>query len=160
MASDEDKLKADLYWKMYNEHAMQARHHEILRGTISTLLVTVCAGIVSIYNVNQGNVGTKYHFYIGLMLIALGTLGALLSYKHYERNRLHVSTLREFRNEIDEILGPLGGSIGVPNRRGRDNHNGEYPYSSKWLRVHYLWASVFIFIIGTGAMIAWSHATP
>jgi hypothetical protein len=155
MVSDEDKLKADLYWKMYNEHATQARHHEILRGTISTILVSVCAGILSIYNVNQGNVGTKYHFYIGLMLIALGTLGALLSYKHYERNRIHVSTLRQFRKEIDDILRGFGGSISAPNTRGREAHEREYPFSSKWLRVYHLWTAVFFFVIGAGVTIAW-----
>ncbi len=159
MVSDEDKLKADLYWKMYNEHATQARHHESLRGTISTILVSVCAGVLSLYNVSQGNFGAKYHLYIGLMLIALGTLGGLLSYKHYERNRLHVSTLRRFRKKIDRILLPLDGSISAPNTQGREDHEREYPLSSKWLRVHYLWMAVFIFIIGAGVMIAWSQAT-
>jgi hypothetical protein len=153
MASDEDKLKADLYWRMYNEHTTQARHHEILRGTISTILVSVCAGIFSLY-LSQGTLGAKYHPYIGLILIMLGTLGGVLSYKHYERNRLHVSTARQFRTEIDDILRPLGGSINDPNTRGREDHKREYPLSSRWLRVHYLWMAVFIFIIGVGVIIA------
>jgi hypothetical protein len=158
MVSDADKLKADLYWKMYNEHATQARHHEILRGSISTILVSVCAAILSLYNLNMGNLGARYHFDVGLMLIALGTLGGLLSYKHYERNRLHVSTLRQFRREIDDILRPLGGSISVPNTRGREDHEREHPIASKWLRAYYLWMAVFIFIIGAGVMIvAWNR---
>jgi hypothetical protein len=156
MVSCDDKLKADLYWKMYNEHATQARHHEILRGTISTILVAVCAGILSLYGAKDGALVEKYHFYIGWMLIALGTLGGLLSYKHYERNRLHVATLRQFRSEIDKILRPSGGSISAPNTRGRKKHECEYPLSSKWLRGYFLWMAVFIFIIGAGVMIAWS----
>jgi len=151
---DDDKLKADLYWKMYNEHATQARHHETLRGTISTILVSVCAGIVSLLSLSHGNFGTKYYFHIGLMLIAVGILGGLLSYKHYERNRVHVSTLRKFRRELDNILNPLGASISAANTQGREDHETKYPFTSKWLRLHYLWMAIFIYIIGVGVLIA------
>jgi hypothetical protein len=152
MVSDEDKLKIDLYWKMYNEHATQARHHDILRGTISTILVSVGAGIFSLYNLNHGALGKEHNIYIGLLMIAVGALGGLLSYKHYERNQLHVSILRQFRGEIDN-LPPSGGSINAINAKGREDHRVEYPFTSEWLRVHQLWLAIFGIISGAGALI-------
>ena len=154
MVSDEDKLKADLYWKMYNEHATQARHHEILRGTISAILVSVSAGILSLYSSSSPKLDPQYSYYVAMTLIAIGVLGSLLSYKHYERNRLHVSTLRKFRAELDGILAPLSGSISAPNTKGREEHERDNPISSRWLRLHHLWMAIFIFIVGTGVVLA------
>ena len=149
MPIEEDKLKLDLYLDMYNEHAPQARHHENLRGVISTILLSISAGIFSL----QKEFGTRYHVYIGVLLIALGIFGGLISFKHYERNRLHVSTLREFRRGIDEILRAYSGSIDVLNTKGRQRHEDEYPITNRYLRLHYLWCALFFVTVIGGVLL-------
>jgi hypothetical protein len=151
--SEGEKLRLEYCWRMYNEHATQARHHETLRGTISTILVSLSSGIVAFYSFAHEHMSSTYDVYLGLTLIALGVLGGLLSYKHYERNRLHVSTLRRFRKEIDTILDPFGGSISKLNEQGRSDHERKYRWSSKWLRAYHLWMAMFLLVVMAGVLI-------
>src|SRR6266404_5113479 len=101
--SDDEKSLFDLYWKMYSEHATQSRQHETLRGTISTILVSVAAAIIAFHGnlLKPGTSQPNGMFAVGIALIVLGTMGMLLRYKHYERNRHHTRILSKFRRAID-----------------------------------------------------------
>jgi hypothetical protein len=87
-------------WRYYDEHAAQARQHEALRATVTTLLAGFAATMVGI-----AAPGGFEHADIlpGLLIIALGLLGALLSLKHYERNRFHVTVLEVTREKITDL---------------------------------------------------------
>jgi len=149
----------DLYWKMYSEYATQARQHETLRGTISTILVSVGAAIIAFHGNLLKPASVSSHtneiIAVGIALVVLGVLGILLSYKHYERTR-HCTTIScEFRHATDDILRGQGVNETLTEilRRGRTEHERKYPISSKWLRAYVLWATIFFLIAAAGVLI-------
>ena len=159
--SDDEKCLFDLYWKMYSEHATQARQHETLRGTIATILVSVAAALISFHG-NLVKPTASEHpnetVAAGIALIVLGVMGMLLSYKHYERNRHHTKILSKFRRAIDKTLSQHGVAETLTKivKDGRGAHDKKYPISSKWLRAFFLWASVF-FLIAVGGVAITLH---
>jgi hypothetical protein len=91
-----DRALHDL-WHFYDEHAAQARQHEDLRATVTSILAGFAAAVVGfagIGGLEPSDVPA------GLVVIVLGVLGALLSLKHYERNRFHTKVMKVVRNEI------------------------------------------------------------
>jgi hypothetical protein len=149
MAQEDQKTCLDLYWKMYNEHTTQARHHETLRSVVSAFLFAFAGAIIGLY----GKSGSPNASIIcGPILVLIGILGAALSYKHYERNRLHVQIAAAFRKEIDEVLSSVGGSVSKPNSVARKKHTSEYPWSSK-LRTYQLWMFAFLLVLVYGIFI-------
>lgn len=153
MPTEDEKLRLEFYWRMYNENATQARQHETLRGTVSTILASIGSGILALYGTFNVRFSGLLPMATGVTLIVLAIIGGLVSYKHYERNRLHVSVLRKLRNEIDAILSPIGGSISNSIRLGRKDHEVEYPLSTRKLRLHVLWIAIFGFYIVAGLVI-------
>lgn len=103
----------------------------------------------------------------GVVVIALGVLGAALSIKHYERNRMHAAILGEIRTEISNLQQD-------PDRAPRTTHDvrgaGEkehentfalfkrktvQPGASRWVRVrlHHLWILLNISIALIGVLL-------
>ncbi|NQU34129.1 MAG: hypothetical protein HQ521_12925 [Bacteroidetes bacterium] len=94
----------ELHWRMYNDHVTQARQHEDQRERMTTLIVVVAAAAMAFISQN----GLEYYdLVLSLPLIILGAFGARFSFKHYERNRMHVKIasgyLRSIDNEIYSI---------------------------------------------------------
>lgn len=133
--SDEEKTVLDLYWKMYNKHATQARHHETLRATISALLVSLVAAILGIKL-------TMADRQIGWIIVSLSAIGLFLNLKHYERNRLATTRLASFRNEMDAILTRHGGRLNQIHKMARADHRKKYWFLSR-VRLHWLWLMIF-----------------
>jgi hypothetical protein len=94
-----DQLVSDL-WRYYDEHAAEARQHETLRATVTSILVGFAAALVGL--ASTGGLEPS-DIPAGVLVIAIGVLGALLSLKHYERNRLHVRIMGRVREEITEL---------------------------------------------------------
>jgi hypothetical protein len=151
---------SDLYWKMYSEYATQARQHETLRGTISTILVSVGAAIIVFHgNLLKPGSATSHSneiIAVGIALVVLGVLGILLSYKHYERTRHCTTISSKFRHATDDILRSQGlrkETLTQILERGRTEHESKYPISSRWLRAYVLWALIFFLIAAAGVLI-------
>jgi hypothetical protein len=85
------------FWRFYEEHAAQARQHETLRASVASILGGIAAAVVA-FAASDGLTGTDA--LAGIVVITLGILGAALSIKHYERNRMHTTILKEIRSEI------------------------------------------------------------
>jgi hypothetical protein len=87
-------------WRFYEEHASQARQHETLRATVTSILSAIAAAVVSLASLGGLD---KADIPAGTIVIVLALLGVALSLKHYERNRLHTKILEAIRDEITRL---------------------------------------------------------
>ena len=133
------------YAKMlYEENAEHARLHEELRGSATTLFVSLIAGLLAA--TAFGEPRNISHRWIGGIICAVSLLGALLSAKHYERFQLHLRILRECRHLIEEDL--LNKSLKKLRESARVSHESEHLLHR--VRLNVLWLLVYgaTFIIG------------
>jgi hypothetical protein len=102
-------------WRFYEEHASQARQHESLRATVTSILSSIAAAVVAL-----AGLGGLNHTDIpaGIVVVLLSSLGVGLSIKHYERNRFHTTIMGAVRDEITRL----------------DQHPGTYPESTQEIR--------------------------
>ena len=98
-SSQAEQAVSDL-WRFYDEHAAQARQHENLRATVTSILTAFAAALVGF--ASSGGLH-RSDAPAGALVIVLGVLGALLSLKHYERNRFHVRVMGAVRKEVTRL---------------------------------------------------------
>jgi hypothetical protein len=78
------------------------------------------------------------------------SIGALVSYKHYERYELHRNRLLGFRSALELGLTKGLAEIG-PNCR--KEHKAHYRFTYKWLKLHVLWLVVYGVTLLIGAVL-------
>jgi hypothetical protein len=104
LAEEDDRTKLDRalgdLWHFYDEHAAQARQHEDLRATVTSILAGFAAAVVGFAGIDGLE---SSDVPAGLVVIVLGLLGALLSLKHYERNRFHTKVMKKVRDQITNL---------------------------------------------------------
>src|SRR5687767_975537 len=98
-ATGVDRRLDDL-WHYYAENAAQARQHEDLRASVTSILAGFAAALVGFAGI--GGLEPS-DIPAGVLVWIIGVLGALLSLKHYERNRFHVEVLGVIRKQITRI---------------------------------------------------------
>jgi hypothetical protein len=135
MSTDEPPLKrtGDTIpglWRYYEEHASQARQHENLRATVTSILSATAAAVVGLASIRGIN---KADLPAGFIVVLLALLGIALNIKHYERNRLHTTILEAVRNEItrldqDETAAPK--TTQEIRREAEDAHNSKFRFFS------------------------------
>lgn len=133
----------ELHWRMYNEHITQARQHEDQRERMTALIVVVAAAAMAFISQD----GLEYFdLVLSVPLIILGAFGARFSFKHYERNRMHVKIasgyLLSINNEIYNI-----------RKAHEKQHNKEYPKSNEW-SVHKNWEGIHIGVSIIGVLLS------
>jgi hypothetical protein len=111
-------------WRFYDEHAAQARQHETLRAAVTTLLAGFAATIVGTVTSDGFQ---RDDVLAGALVMAIGFVGALLSLKHYERNRFHMKVLKVTRDEITLLRRAQGSNVGAKStrtlrKRAKANH--------------------------------------
>lgn len=157
---------ADL-WRFYEEHAAQARQHEDLRGTVTSILTAIAAAVVGLAGLGGLD---KSDILAGLVVVILSGVGVALSIKHYERNRFHSAVLGEIRQEIDSIqqINRMGtrSTTEIREKATRDHRNkfsvlprsksrkkqSLSPWPSK-VRLHLLWLGLPLGIGIIGVMV-------
>jgi hypothetical protein len=87
-------------WRFYEEHASQARQHENLRATVTSILSSIAAAMVGLAGLGGLDLADVP---AGIVVVLLALLGVSLSIKHYERNRLHARIMGAVRREITRI---------------------------------------------------------
>jgi hypothetical protein len=150
-------------WRYYEEHAAQARQHENLRASVTSILSAIAAAVVSLAGLgglNTADIPT------GIVVVVLGSLGVALSVKHYERNRLHTQILHAIRAEITrldqhEAAVPL--STEEIRSRAEKMHNSSFTVwrtakrtaKSPWVRVrlHILWLGLPAAVAVVGILV-------
>jgi hypothetical protein len=96
----------------------------------------------------------------GLLVIAIGLLGALLSLKHYERNRFHTQVLRAVRKEIGDLRGEEGRPVtSILRETAEEKHGDDFPKKVKAgssivrIGLWQLWVALDLMVAVVGAMI-------
>lgn len=100
MGNDDRSAAIANLWRYYDEHAAQARQHETLRATVTSILAAISAAVVALSGV--GGLSTA-DIPAGVVVLVLSVLGVALSIKHYERNRFHTKVLSATRTAIDNL---------------------------------------------------------
>jgi hypothetical protein len=149
-------------WHFYDEHAAQARQHEDLRASITSILAGFAAALVGFAGIG----GLKpSDAPAGVLVILLGALGALLSLKHYERNRFHVQVMHEVRTEIERLQAHPDSKPSPPGTlrdEAKKKHAERFKLrrqkreAGTWLvRVHLfqLWAALPLAISAVGVVV-------
>jgi hypothetical protein len=72
---------------MYEEESEHARKHEEFRGTATNLFVALIAGLLA-FAVGEHNSALR-QWTSGILICGASVLGAIVSYKHYERYKFH-----------------------------------------------------------------------
>jgi hypothetical protein len=157
-SSELDRVVSDL-WRFYDEHAAQARQHETLRATVTSILTGFAAALVGfagIGGLEPSDVPA------GVFVVLIGVLGALLSLKHYERNRFHVQVLAAVRREIDRLRPTperVAASTGDLRKVATGEHKAEFSQKVKYgsllvqLSLFQLWVALHLAIAAVGAVI-------
>jgi hypothetical protein len=135
--------KDELNWRLFNEHVLQARQHEGQRERMTTLIVAISAATIAF--ISQQNL-TYSDLLLSIPLILLGIFGARFSYKHYERNRMHVTISEGYLELIDEDI--------LNVRKHREvTHKEKYPKTYHW-KLHKYWQGIHIGISIAGLIIS------
>ena len=132
----------------FSEHRIQARQHETLRGTLTTLTLAIAGGVLAL----AGNSTALPEFQLAgaVLLILLGVFGAALAAKHYERFRYHSSLASAYDKLVRERV-KSSDLANFPVLKSR--HNRRF-WLSSWLRANVLWTSLLVCVALLGLALA------
>ncbi|WP_345012032.1 hypothetical protein [Streptomyces shaanxiensis] len=170
MGNDDRSAAIANLWRYYDEHAAQARQHETLRATVTSILAAISAAVVALSGV--GGLSTA-DIPAGVVVLVLSVLGVALSIKHYERNRFHTKVLSATRTAIDDLQ--RNPALEVPRtgdlrKAGKREHKEEFSVRrrpaehsperpavkvSPWVdvRLHMLWLGLPVCIGLVGVLL-------
>lgn len=137
-------------WKMYDNHIVHGRHHEVQRSTVVGLVLAIATALLGIAAIDR-QLADLLDAALGLALLGLGIFGAGFAMKHSERWDLHMARARGYRNALDELL------TGHPLKRIKEladyEHNKKYPKLHK-MRLRTWWVALNLGISAVGIVVA------
>jgi len=133
---------------MYEEQVRHARHHETLRSQSTNLIVAISAAIFGLMASSSAS-GDHPHL-LGTFLVVINLFGLLMSLKHYERSRLHVTVASKYRDVISEDSKIGDRELNLSRKAGKDSHSMRFAKSSR-LRAYVLWSGLHLILAGMGA---------
>ena len=80
---------SELIWRVYADNRADARHHETQRSTVTSVLLAIASGILTVAGV-QWRAGARPHWSLGVLLVLVGAVGVLFARSLYERCWWHV----------------------------------------------------------------------
>jgi hypothetical protein len=167
----DSRWQIDYLLHYYDEHAEQARQHETLRATATSMIGAIMAGVVALTGI--GGL-TRADIPSGILIVMLGIIGTAISLKHYERNRLHTEIMAVVRKEAETIAKARPSTVQRwPSelrikavrehnkdwslfRRRTDSGSSKRVHAKSLLvrlRLSYLWASLPLVIGSVGIII-------
>ena len=142
----------DLWWGLYQENLIHARHHEQQRTSITAFFAAVGAAILGIVGLDK--CVSQADSPLLAMLFALGVFGALLTAKQYERYTHHMERARQYRNALEKSV--PGSNLEELKQSGDAIAAKAHPRLSKlklvnfWVLLHLLSSALalVLFLIG------------
>ena len=100
----------EIIWSLIQDNFEQARSHEDYRARTVNLTLTIGSILVAALaidgftdkTIDLFGVAMSFQAIDGVCLIAVGLFGALISQKHYERNRMHIALAQDFMARLNE----------------------------------------------------------
>jgi hypothetical protein len=146
--SDRDKLRADAYMKLYQEHCTHGRHHELQRSAVVTAIIAVAAAVTGLVTYDRAI--NPSDLPLTVFLIAIGALGSAFAMKHYERFELHMKRARGYRGELDKMIGNV---LDPVKTKADADQKKEHGILVK-VRLHYWWLSMGLAIAILGVVLS------
>lgn len=138
-----EKEKIDLWMRMYEEQVRHARHHESLRSQSTNLIVAISAAVIAFVG-SEGVSQTSVPF-LGGFLIAINVYGLLMSLKHYERSRLHVTVGSKYRDVVSAQTSISNETINLAREYGRKEHSSKFK-TIRALRAYLMWCGLHLIL--------------
>ena len=113
--------EVDVLWGMYQEHCVHGRHHEEQRSTVTNIIISVAAAVVTLLSI-AGLVAATWP--LAALLLILGLFGALFSLKQYERFRFHMKCAAVHKDAL-EVLVPKA-RLKELRKKGEEAHGKNY----------------------------------
>jgi hypothetical protein len=149
-AEDREYLKM-----MYEEQAEHARLHEELRGAATSLFMALIAGLLA-FAVTEG-AEPRREWVAGATIIVVSLVGFSITYKHYERYKMHLSRLRGFRSSLELSITLSLRSI---NPEWTTYHEEQHRFSHKWPTLHAQWLFIYFVTGVVGCILLWMGTHP
>ena len=139
--------KAEVLWRMCNEHYTQARHHETQRSTMSQIILAVAAALVGFSGSTAASPQGRWA--VALFIVLVGLFGALFSMKQYERSRFHMTAAGLHRRQLEKEIGL---DLSTLRRAAVDRQKERHPRTEPW-SLHVFWTGIHILIAGLGLVL-------
>ncbi|HVK54086.1 MAG TPA: hypothetical protein VM532_03560 [Burkholderiales bacterium] len=140
--------KADLYLKLFQEYASEARHHEQQRATVTGFFSALAAGVLTIVGIDKAL--SVADIPAALFLVVIGVFGCVFSAKQYERFFVCMERARQYRLALQEAV---PGSNIIELKRTADRKALErFPRLHVW-RLGIFWVALHALIASFGVLL-------
>lgn len=140
---------ADLWLKLFQEYAAEARHHEQQRATVTGFFSALAAGVLTLVGFDTSL--DLSDLPAALFLVAIGVFGCIFSAKQYERVYVCMERARQYRGALE---GAVPGSRILELKRTADKLAAErFPRLHRW-RLGLFWVTLHALIAGFGVLLA------
>jgi hypothetical protein len=141
----------DIWTRMYEEQVRHARHHETLRAQSTHLIVVISAALLAFLSSNAASTGR--HYVLGTFLIVLNVYGLIMSLKHYERSRLHVTVAAQYRAVISDNSAVSDLKLNDARHAGHKAHAKRFPRIGH-VRAYAMWSGLHLVLAVIGGFVA------
>lgn len=157
----EPRDQQTLVLAVYKENCDQARHHEVQRERVTTIVAQTTGFILGLFGFAKAWDTPEYvHLTIPFFIIVLGLWGFVASWKHNERAKLHVQRVRQCRKRLANLSGV---DLAAINDDADKAHLAEFgPHAELQTRTHLVWKAfhLLIFALGIGILVyLWPRGT-
>lgn len=140
--------KADLYLKLFQEYASEARHHEQQRATVTGFFSALAAGILTVVGLDKALCVSDIP--VAVFLIAIGAFGCVFSAKQYERFFVCMERARQYRLALEETV--PDSKILELKRNADKKAAARFPRLHDW-RLGVLWVALHALIALLGSLL-------
>lgn len=140
--------KADLYLKLFQEYAAEARHHEQQRATVTGFFSALAAGVLTVVGIDKTLSITDIP--AALFLVVIGVFGCTFSAKQYERFFVCMERARQYRLALQEAI---SGSNILELKRVADKKAKERFPRLHVMRLGLFWVTLHALIAAFGILL-------
>lgn len=139
---------ADLWLKLFQEYAAEARHHEQQRATVTGFFSALAAGVLTLVGFDKSL--SLSDLPAALFLISIGVFGCIFSAKQYERYYVCMERARQYRGALEETV---PGSRVLELKRTADKlAANRFPRLHRW-RLGLFWVALHALIAVFGILL-------
>lgn len=140
--------KADLYLKLFQEYASEARHHEQQRATVTGFFSALAAGVLTVVGIDKSL--SVADIPAALFLVAIGLFGCVFSAKQYERYFVCMERARQYRLALQDVI---HGSDIIELKRSADRKAKERFPRLHVMRLGLFWVALHALIAAFGVLL-------
>jgi len=142
---------AEIWLRMYEEQIRHGRHHEALRSQSTNMIVAISAALLAFLSSEAATESRGY--LLGAFLVVVNLYGLLMSLKHYERSRMHVTVASKYRDAISSVC-PLGDSrLNEVREVGKKEHGASFA-AIRRVRAYAMWSGLHLILVLVGILMA------